>query len=90
MSDAKTLQSHKVTSSSEGSVPSRGIPDGWDKLLIDSRIFTVKEVAKFLKVSQKTIYKLVSTGEIPHKKIGSKIRFLLPEVITWMKGQDYV
>ena len=59
-------------------------------LVTDSRILTVAEIADLLKVSKKTIYKLASHGKIPHKKIGNKIRFLLPEVITWLKGQDYV
>ena len=50
------------------------------------RIITVREAASLLRVSTKTIYKKVSRGEIPHKKIGSKIRFLLPALMEWMKG----
>jgi excisionase family DNA binding protein len=60
------------------------------KQFFDNQILTVKEVAKLLKLSTKTIYKRVSHGEIPHKKIGDEIRFLLPELMSWMKGQDYV
>ncbi len=89
MGDAK-MQSHMITASGDGSVPSHSIPDDRDKQILDSKILTVAEVASLLKVSKKTIYKLASYGKIPHKKIGNKLRFLLPEVITWMKGRDYV
>ncbi len=58
--------------------------------IFQNQILTVREVAKFLKLSTKTVYKRVSSGEIPHKKIGDEIRFLLPELMSWMKGQDYV
>lgn len=54
--------------------------------LIENQIITVREAAKILRVSAKTIYKKVSRDEIPHKKIGSKIRFLLPVLMDWMKG----
>lgn len=52
----------------------------------ENRILTVKETAKFLRFSEKTIYKLVGTNELPHKRVGSEIRFLLPELLDWMKG----
>lgn len=54
--------------------------------LFENQVLTVKDAAKFLRFSQKTIYRLVGTGEIPHKRIGSEIRFFLPELLDWMKG----
>lgn len=75
-----------------------GIGDEFDRLELPERtnsglifdnqklVLTVREVASILRVSTKTIYKKVRHSEIPHKKIGSKIRFLRPEVVGWLKG----
>ncbi len=38
-------------------------------------IVTVKELSEFLKISNSTIYKLASTGEIPAFRIGDSWRF---------------
>lgn len=54
--------------------------------LFDNQILTVKEAAKFLKVSEKTIYKKIRDREIPFKRVGRVIRFHLPELIGWFKG----
>ena len=36
---------------------------------------TVDEVAKILRVSRQTIYVLCRKGELPHFKVGTKLRF---------------
>ena len=43
-------------------------------------IVTVKELASFLKLTEATIYKLVSSGELPGFKIGDSWRFELEEI----------
>ncbi len=53
----------------------------------ENYILTVKEAAGFLKFSTKTIYQMVGSGELPCKKTSKGIRFLLPELIGWMKGK---
>ena len=45
-----------------------------------SDIVTVKEVKNFLKFSESTIYKLISTGEIPAFRIGDSWRFDMEEI----------
>lgn len=57
--------------------------------LFENQVLTVKDAAKLLRVTTKTIYKKVRLGEIPHKKVGSEIRFLLPQLIRWLKGEIY-
>jgi excisionase family DNA binding protein len=77
--------------SSNGGCPKKEfMEDSSYPAIFENQIMTVKEVAKLLKLSTKTVYKRVNSGEIPHKKIGDEIRFLLPELMSWMKGQDYV
>ena len=44
-------------------------------------IVTVKELASFLKLTEATIYKLVSSGELPGFKIGDSWRFDIEEVL---------
>lgn len=36
---------------------------------------TVPEVAKMLRMSRQTIYNMVKSGDIPHFRIGNKVRF---------------
>jgi putative molybdopterin biosynthesis protein len=36
---------------------------------------TVPEVAKMLRMSRQTIYNMVKAGNIPHFKVGNKVRF---------------
>ena len=44
-------------------------------------IVTAKELAKYLKLSDSTIYKLASDGGLPGFKIGDSWRFDMDEVI---------
>ena len=44
------------------------------------KILTARELSQFLKLSESTIYKLASTGEIPGFKIGDSWRFELEEI----------
>jgi excisionase family DNA binding protein len=39
-------------------------------------LFSVNEIADFLKVSRKTIYYWVSRNEIPYMKMGKHLRFI--------------
>jgi excisionase family DNA binding protein len=49
---------------------------------------TVKEVAKYLKLSEMMIYKLAQTGEMPASKIGSAWRFSEQEIDEWLLRQS--
>jgi excisionase family DNA binding protein len=47
----------------------------------------VNEAAELIGVSQTTIYKKVKTGEIPHKKVGSRIIFHRGLIEAWLRGE---
>jgi len=49
-----------------------------------SPIMTSKEVAKYLRIHQITLYKLIRRGEIPSFKIGSDYRFSRGEIEKWI------
>jgi excisionase family DNA binding protein len=48
-------------------------------------IVTAKELCQFLKLSESTIYKLASTGELPGFKIGDSWRFDMDEIAEAIK-----
>jgi excisionase family DNA binding protein len=51
-----------------------------------SQIVTAKDVGQYLKLSESTIYKLASNGEIPGFRIGDSWRFDMDEVLNLVKN----
>lgn len=50
-------------------------------------VMTVAGVARFLKCSEKTIYRMCNNGEIPFKRTRKgSYRFWKPEIEQWLKG----
>jgi len=52
--------------------------------MIDDDILTLGEVAKYLKVSERTVYEWAQKGEIPAGKIGTVWRFKKMELEEWV------
>lgn len=50
-------------------------------------ILTVREVAEYLKVTERTIYRLATEGQIPSFKVGGSWRFQRSDLIQWMNEQ---
>ena len=50
-------------------------------------ILTIKELADYLKLNEKTTYRLVSKGDIPDFKIGGSWRFERTEIEKWIERQ---
>lgn len=46
---------------------------------------TVRELAEVLHLSEREIYKLAATNQIPHFKIGSSVRFDASAVSVWLE-----
>jgi excisionase family DNA binding protein len=51
-------------------------------------IVTVKELANFLKLTEATVYKLVSSGELPGFKIGDSWRFNVEELMKLFRETE--
>jgi excisionase family DNA binding protein len=51
-----------------------------------TKIVTAKEVGEYLKLSDSTVYKLASIGEIPGFKIGDSWRFDMDEILRLIRG----
>jgi len=48
-------------------------------------IFTIPEVARYLKLSKSKVYYLVQNGEIPHLKIGRNVRIRENDLKRWIE-----
>ena len=48
---------------------------------------TVQEVAKYLNVDPKTVYRLVNRGELPGFKVGGSWRFQKDDLDDWIARQ---
>ncbi len=55
---------------------------------MESDIMTIKEIAEYLKVKEKTAYKLVAEGKIPGFKVGGSWRFRKSEIDGWIDKQS--
>ena len=53
-------------------------------------IMTVDEVAEYLKVSKKSIYRLVKSGKLPAKKVLNKWRFRRELIQEWISSENQV
>jgi excisionase family DNA binding protein len=51
-------------------------------------ILTIKEVADYLKVTDRTIYRLAAAKQIPAFKVGGSWRFAQADIDEWIKQQS--
>lgn len=49
---------------------------------------TIGEVADYLKVTERTIYRLAAAKKIPAFKVGGSWRFSRADIDTWIKQQS--
>ena len=52
--------------------------------MAETDVMTVREVAEYLKVKERTIYRLVAKGGIPAFKVGGSWRFRRAEIDEWI------
>ena len=50
-------------------------------------ILTLKEVAEYLKLAEKTAYRLAADGKLPGFKVGGSWRFKQQDVAAWIEEQ---
>lgn len=57
---------------------------------MSDEILTLKEVAQYLKLAEKTAYRLAAEGKLPGFKVGGSWRFRRQELEAWIASQrDY-
>jgi len=55
---------------------------------MNTDIMTIREVADYLKLTEKTAYRLVAEGKIPGFKVGGSWRFRRSEIEAWIDVQS--
>lgn len=55
---------------------------------MDTDIMTIKEVSEYLKLTEKTAYRLAAEGKIPGFKVGGAWRFKRGEIEAWIEKQQ--
>lgn len=52
------------------------------------KLLTLKDVAKYLQLSETTIYKMARVGEIPAIKIANQWRFKKEDIDKWLEKTE--
>ncbi|MFT5419593.1 MAG: excisionase family DNA binding protein [Candidatus Endobugula sp.] len=52
-------------------------------------ILTLKEVAAYLKLAEKTAYKLAAEGKLPGFKVGGSWRFKREDIESWIEQKKW-
>ena len=55
---------------------------------MNDEIMTLKEVAEYLKLAEKTAYRLAAEGKLPGFKVGGSWRFKREEVERWIEQKS--
>ena len=55
---------------------------------VEGGILTIREVADYLKVTERTIYRLAAAKQMPAFKIGGSWRFSRQDIDSWIKQQS--
>lgn len=48
------------------------------------QVMTVEELARYLRVSKRTVYSMAQAGTLPAAKVGDRWRFYRPEIERWL------
>jgi excisionase family DNA binding protein len=51
-------------------------------------VLTIAEVAEYLKVAERTIYRLAAAKKVPAFKVGGMWRFSRADIDAWIKQQS--
>lgn len=54
----------------------------------ETEILTIKQVAGYLRVTERTIYRLAAAKKIPAFKVGGSWRFSRGDIDIWIKQQS--
>jgi excisionase family DNA binding protein len=55
---------------------------------MDNDIVTIKEVSEYLKLNEKTAYRLTLDGKLPAFKVGGSWRFRKSQIDKWIAEQE--
>ena len=53
-----------------------------------NEILTIKQISDYLKITERTVYRLAAAQKIPAFKVGGMWRFSLEDIENWIKQQS--
>ncbi len=53
---------------------------------IETDVMTIRDLGIYLKMAEKTLYRLAANGEVPGFKVGASWRFRKSEIDKWIDG----
>jgi excisionase family DNA binding protein len=56
--------------------------------LEQDEVLNYAEAAELLKVSERTLIRLVVAGKVPHSRVGVQVRFLRSELLDWLRTSE--
>jgi len=59
-------------------------------MLLEAQMFSIKEVAKFLNLSKRTVQRLISSGELPAYTVSSSKRISSIDLERYLRGETVV
>lgn len=57
---------------------------------MSDEIMTLKEAADYLKLAEKTAYRLAAEGKLPGFKVGGSWRFKREDILKWIEEQKII
>jgi len=55
---------------------------------VETDVITIRELAAYLKMAEKTLYRLAAEGTVPGFKVGGSWRFRKSEIDKWILRQE--
>lgn len=55
---------------------------------METDAITIRELAAYLKMAEKTLYRLAAEGSVPGFKVGGAWRFRKSQIDSWIKQQE--
>ena len=55
---------------------------------METDVITIRELAIYLKMAEKTLYRLAAEGSVPGFKVGASWRFRKSEIDKWIVEQE--
>lgn len=72
----------------EVGAPGLSEPQRLDRTVsLQEPLLSVAQTAELLNVQASTIYYLVNIGELPHRRVGRRIRFYRPDLEDYLEAQ---
>ncbi len=54
---------------------------------VNESLWTVKDVAAYLRTSRSWVYQHVASGDLPYRRVGGLVRFIPDDVRAYARGE---